>query len=100
MMQKKTRSYKQADEKILRKTGVVESALGKMGAMADGAVDGARATPGRAINSTKAKTKQVRIRVSRKARDVAEDLSNRLDPDRPLPETEGDEERDNSSPRL
>jgi hypothetical protein len=100
MMQKKTRSYQQTEDKILRKTGVVESALGKMGAMADGAVDRAWSAPGRAINSTKAKAKQTRIRVSRKARDVAEDLSIRLDPDRTLPETADDEERDKSSPSL
>ncbi|HBQ95015.1 MAG TPA: hypothetical protein DD856_08265 [Sulfobacillus sp.] len=100
MMQKKKQSYPQTDDKTLHQTGAVESALGKVGAKAGGVVDTVWTTPGRAINSTKAKAQQVRLRVSRKARDVAEDLSERLDPDRPRTETGPKEATDNSTPHL
>lgn len=97
-MQNKTQSDQHTADKLLRKTGGVESALGKMGATAGGAVDKAWTAPGRAINSAKAQVKHVRLRVSRKARDAAKDLAIRWDPDRPLPVTAGDDEKDTSSP--
>ncbi len=100
MLQKNKQSYQQTEDKILRQTGVVESALGKVGAMADGVVDRARTAPGRAINSMKAKAQKARIRVSIKARDLAEDLSIRLDPDRPQAGTAGDEQSEHSSPSV
>ncbi len=99
-MSKKQQSHQQTGDKNLRQAGVVESTLGKMGAKAGGVVDTVWTAPGRAVNSTKAKAKEARIRVSRKARDVAEDLSVRLDPDKPRTESRSDEATDHSTPSL
>lgn len=99
-MSKKNQSQPQVEAKTLHPTGAVESALGKAGGMAGGAVDTAWTAPGRAISASKEKVKHARMSVSRKARDVAADLSVRLDPDRlPMEAGTDDDVSLNPTPR-